>query len=409
MADGEAPRPRRAAGRRARRGRGLAGAVVAENHRAERKSGPFPQRDERSRRTEATLRIAYGVHGYGRGHATRALTVLPELTKRHEVLVLAGGDAHDPLAADYDVVRVPYVRYYYRRPGKRSTYLTATHGISAIMDIRFAGPSVQMAMDVYQKFEPDVVLSDSEPWSLRAGRLMGIPRIMFDHYGIMAYCRPPVRWWGRLACWLEAPFYQALMGYPERVIVTAFFDAPPRRPGVHVVGSILRPVVRDFEPSDGDHLLVYFSSGRLHYTPTVEAALQRLDAPVVVYGKERTGRDGNIDYRPIANRPFVCDLASCRAVFSTAGNQLIGEAMYFGKPVLALPEDSLEQHVNADVVEHLGIGMRTSDRKFSAAVLDRFLARKEQFAANVRRHFRDGVADAVETIERYIDELTAGG
>jgi uncharacterized protein (TIGR00661 family) len=352
------------------------------------------------------LRIAYGVHGYGRGHATRALTVLPELSKRHEVLVLAGGDAHDPLAADYNVVRVPYVRYYYRRPGRRSTSLTAQHGLAAIMDIRFAGPAVQMVMDVFRQFKPDVVLSDSEAWSLRAGRLMGIPRIMFDHYGIMAYCRPPVRWWGRLACWLEAPLYQALMGHPERVIVTAFFDAPPRRPGVHVVGSILRPMVRQFEPWRGRHLLVYFSSGRLHFTPKVEAALKRLDAPVVVYGKQRTGCEGNIDYRPIANRPFVRDLASCRAVFCTAGNQLIGEAMYFGKPVLALPEDSLEQHVNADVVAHLRIGMRTTDRKFRAPVLDEFLAREEEFAANVRRRFRDGVADALEIIQRSIEELT---
>jgi hypothetical protein len=37
------------------------------------------------------MRILYGVFGYGRGHATRALSVLPELMERHEVTVLAGG------------------------------------------------------------------------------------------------------------------------------------------------------------------------------------------------------------------------------------------------------------------------------------------------------------------------------
>ena len=36
------------------------------------------------------MRIVYGIHGYGRGHATRALGVLPELRQRHEVLGLAG-------------------------------------------------------------------------------------------------------------------------------------------------------------------------------------------------------------------------------------------------------------------------------------------------------------------------------
>jgi UDP:flavonoid glycosyltransferase YjiC (YdhE family) len=35
------------------------------------------------------MRILYGVHGYGRGHAVRSLAVLSELRLRHEVLVLA--------------------------------------------------------------------------------------------------------------------------------------------------------------------------------------------------------------------------------------------------------------------------------------------------------------------------------
>jgi UDP:flavonoid glycosyltransferase YjiC (YdhE family) len=39
------------------------------------------------------MRIAHGVFGYGRGHATRAAAVLPELETRHEVRIFAGGDA----------------------------------------------------------------------------------------------------------------------------------------------------------------------------------------------------------------------------------------------------------------------------------------------------------------------------
>src|ERR1700685_3997997 len=39
---------------------------------------------------ESFMRIVYGVHGYGWGHATRALGVLPDLMRPHEVLVLAG-------------------------------------------------------------------------------------------------------------------------------------------------------------------------------------------------------------------------------------------------------------------------------------------------------------------------------
>ena len=36
------------------------------------------------------MRIAYGVMGYGRGHAMRARAVLPSLMEEHEITVFAG-------------------------------------------------------------------------------------------------------------------------------------------------------------------------------------------------------------------------------------------------------------------------------------------------------------------------------
>ncbi|MEO1232096.1 MAG: glycosyltransferase family protein, partial [Myxococcota bacterium] len=47
------------------------------------------------------MRILYGVHGYSRGHATRAAAVLSELVKEHEVLIFAGADAYDLLKSDF--------------------------------------------------------------------------------------------------------------------------------------------------------------------------------------------------------------------------------------------------------------------------------------------------------------------
>ena len=41
------------------------------------------------------MRIVYGVHGYGRGHATRALAVVQSLAARHDVRLFACGDAYD--------------------------------------------------------------------------------------------------------------------------------------------------------------------------------------------------------------------------------------------------------------------------------------------------------------------------
>ena len=57
--------------------------------------------------------------------------------------------------------------------------------------------------------------------------------------------------------------------------------------------------------------------------------------------RARTGVD--IEYRPLSNTQFVADLSSCRAVFATAGNQLISEAMHFGKPLNFSSQDTYPQ------------------------------------------------------------------
>ena len=366
-----------------------------------------------ARRREFHVRIAYGVHGYGRGHAMRAAAVLPDLSRRHEVLVLAGGDAWAALADDWPVVRIPTLRYHEKRPGKRSAWLTLVRNLPAVLDLLLGGPGVAMVREALAAFRPDVLVSDSEGWTHRAARALGVPRISFDHFGVLVYCRWPMRWMQRLVNRVEATAYKVLVAGPDRSIVASFYAPPTRRDDVTVVGPVLRPMVREVRPACGDFLLVYFSHPRRYFRPKVEAALRQAGVPVVVYGAPREGIDGNLTFRPLASRPFVEDLAACRAVFSSAGNQLISEAMHFEKPILAMPEDSLEQRLNAAMIERLGAGMRTSLRRFSAGVLREFLEREETFrgrshAGAAAGPSRDGATEAVRAIEQYAEELAGG-
>jgi len=272
------------------------------------------------------MRIAYGIHGYGRGHSSRALAVLPDLAARHELLVLAGDDAHEALHGEYPVRRVPVLRYALGPEGRRSARRTLTRAAPHLLDLALHGAGVGAVCRTLERFAPDVVVSDSEPWTHHAARRLKLPRISFDHFGVLAYCRWPMSRADRLICRLESAFYRRLMAAPsERVVIVSFYPAPPRRRGVRVVGPVLREMVRRQRPSRGDYLLVYFSNGRHHFTPRVEAALGGLDLPVVVYGIGREGVAGGIDFRPPSNVRFVEDLARCRAVFATAGNQLISD------------------------------------------------------------------------------------
>lgn len=351
------------------------------------------------------MRIAYGVHGYGRGHATRALAVLGELARRHDVLILAGADAYDAMRREYDVVRVPSLGYYYRRSGTRSNFLTLKHNFPGIIDLALHGPTSLMVTGALREFRADLAICDAEPWTHRAARRLGIPRIAFDHFGVMAYCRPDMRWVDRIIGCRDVFLYRWLMQQPERVLVSSFYDAPARRAGVKHVMTLLRDAVYQTRASEGEHLLAYFNKGEHLFSQRVEQELRATGLPVRVYGVGRVGASGSLEYRLSSNVPFLEDLAACRAVISTAGNQLVGEALHFGKPMLVMPEDCVEQRVNARAVERLGIGRQVSQTHFTCqAVLD-FLDDEAAFRSNIARLGGDGRAEAVAAIEQFAIEL----
>jgi uncharacterized protein (TIGR00661 family) len=356
------------------------------------------------------MRIIYGVHGYGRGHATRTLAVLPELCKRHQVLILAGGDAHSAIWPDYQVVRIPTLGFAYGRgTGKRSNWQTLRRNLSGFLDLKLRGPVFEMVQNTVEEFAPDLVISDAEAWTHHVAQRLGIPRISIDHIGILAYCRPRIEWRDRLEARWDTLIYKMLMGRPDRIIVSSFYDATPRYAHVRVVNTLVRRELHDLNQVTANHLLVYFNQGHWQITERILGTLRQAGCPVRVYGSyKEIGRDGNLTFLPLSNLPFLEDLASCRGVISTAGNQLMGEAMSLGKPVLVMPEDCVEQRLNAAAVERLGIGMRTSPRRFTAATIRTFIDRRDEFAAAMRRHYRDGVGETMEALETFMAELVPG-
>lgn len=351
-------------------------------------------------------KILYGVHGYGRGHSARAQAILPELMARHDVRILAADDAYDQLRGDYDVVRIPGLRYHHGANNRRCLWLTLKRNLPGLADMLLEGPVHQMVQDEIRRFGPDVVISDSECWTHRAARRLGVPRISFDRFGVIGYCRLGLSGWEALEAGIESLVYCGLTANPERIVVVSFYGGTPRRPGVRVVGPIIRREAREIQPRDGDFLLVYFSNAHVHFTPAIESALGRLDTPVRVYGLPREGAEGNITFCRPGNLLFLRDLAECRAIFATAGNQLISEALHFEKPMLLMPEQSLEQRLNARFVQQWQVGKVVKPRQVTPQLLREFLSRRDALAENIRPRRRDGLREAMGAINEALSELT---
>ncbi len=350
------------------------------------------------------MRIAYGIFGYGRGHATRAAAILPELRKRHHVRIFAGGDAFDQLAPEYSVSRIPTIGYRYDKRGGISAWLTAKDNARGVLDMLFHGPQFRDVCAAVRDFAPDLIVSDAEPWMHRVARYLKIPRIGFDHFGIMVYCVPKIPFGDRILSRRDVFVYRYLMGKPDRIIVSSFYYAKPRWPRVRVIGPLLRDEVLAATPMRGDHLLVYFNKGVHQFKPHIEQALRAADLPCRIYGTPRRATDGKLAFLPMSNAGFVEDMATCRAIVSTAGNQLVGEAVHLCKPMLVMPENCVEQRLNAASLERRHFGRAVRPRDFSIDRLQKFLANEERYLTHIRCASRNGRQEAIDAIEEFIAE-----
>ena len=335
----------------------------------------------------------------------RTMSVLPALMKDHDITVYTAGDAYEVLAPHFPTVRIPMVGYRYGADGRHSLWRTVRDNRAPMADLLLRGAGMQAVEKAFRERDTQLVISDSEAWSHRAAQRLGLPRISFDHVGILAYCKPhfPPDLWA--LGMRDAIGYRQMMGVPERILISSFYDAEPQYPGVTIVGPMLRDEVLRTKATRGNFLLAYFNKGLHQYRPHLDRALRQLDVPVVIYGTPHRGRVENLDFRAPSLHGFVHDLAQCRAVLSTAGNQTIGEAIHFGKPILALPEDAFEQRLNAHLIERMGVGMRGSLSGLTPSDVDRFLANESGYRSHMKSHARDGRSDAIATLHRFIAEL----
>jgi uncharacterized protein (TIGR00661 family) len=343
--------------------------------------------------------------GEGRGHAARVRTVVERLREEHEFLLLAPGDAHELLAppyagSDVRVLRMPGLRYAYALHGRVSgprTACTTAGYLAALPGL------VRSLVRLLERWRPDLAIVDFEPALPRAARRLGVPVVSLDHQHLLAVAdlggfSRDLRWYGRLA----GPIVMAHCPRPAARIVSSFAAPPLRRgaPAAEVVGILLRPAVAAAEPGEGGYLLAYV---KRTVPPGVLAALAGAGVEVRLQGLGARPPSDGIHFVARDEAAFVADLATCRAVVCTAGNQLVGEALHLGKPVLAFPEPgNAEQRINAHLLRTTGCGETAPAEALDAPLLRGFLDRLDAYRARIVPGRADGTERALELVRAHL-------
>lgn len=354
-------------------------------------------------------RIFYSMAGEGRGHATRVRAIVEQLREEHEFTLFAPAAAFDMLSrayagTDVRVTRIPGLLFHYSH--QRLDYLrTLGHAAAYLWGL---GSLVRQLEAEIHREQPDLVITDFEPALPRAAERCGVPYLSIDHQHFLtasdlsALPKPLQH-----RAWMMGPAVRAYYGNQVESVISSFYFPPlkPTNERVTQTGVLLRPEVLNVRPSSDGHVLVYL---RRFAEQSQLDALQHCGCEVRVYGLGNRPRDGRLSFRAINEQTFLEDLASCDALVSNAGNQLVGEALYLGKPVFAIPEvGNFEQFINAHFLRAEGGGDWVTTDQFDDRRLQRFLSDSDNFRLAINRDRLNGMPVVLASIERQLNRTNA--
>src|SRR5215813_5828267 len=343
--------------------------------------------------------ILYGVNGEGSGHSTRAKEVITHLQhKGHVVHVVSFDRGLNNLRETCDVTEIFGLRFAYVNNRMRYRRTLAKNLIKAPRAARSLGRLLRLM----KEWKTELVITDFEPLSCHAGRRRRVPVISIDNQHCLTNAVVTVP----SNCSRDATaarFITRLMTPRARAyLVTSFFPARVKRRNTFVFPPIVRSEVMAVKPTAGDQVLVYVTSP----SPDLVKLLKTVNANFAAYGFGKEGQEGNILFKKPSMATFLSDLSGCRAIVANAGFSLVSEALYLGKPYLAVPvANQFEQIFNAYYLDKTGYGAWWNE--LNKERVESFLFNLDHYAESLRSYPRQGNTALLAKLDELITNFHA--
>jgi uncharacterized protein (TIGR00661 family) len=354
---------------------------------------------------ERMARIIYAVAGEGFGHSSRShLTGQRFLDAGHDVMFVGSQKS------------LLYLKQYF---GQR---VREVFGLSFAFDGERIDKSETLKRNLlklpeanrqndelfkrhFEPFQPELVISDFEPFSAWWAWRKSVPFISIDHEHMLTLCKlehPIKNWFSRLTSSVVTEcHYVGAASY----IVINFFKAPLRIDSAVLAPPIVRPIISGLDPAAGEHILLYSTTGtgQDHLRETLGKFPGQA---FIIYGFDEDAERDNCIFKKRSTEGFLADLAAARGVIASAGFSLLSECMYLKKKMLLLPlAGQYEQIINSRYIEQLGLGI--SAEKLDEQVIARFLGELDKPMPTDERIIWPDNDRFFEILQRELNQLDA--
>jgi len=340
------------------------------------------------------MRIIYGIAGEGLGHATRSKVVIEHLEKRHEVIIFCGGAAYQFLKGKLNVKHIECFRIKFKN-FKLNKISTLLQGIVQFPHMLKYNTKLNL---IIRDFNPDLIITDFEPFTAYLAKLHNIPLISIDNQRLLTNTNVNTEnIFDRIIKVIGIYVY---IPRPDYSIITTFFYPKIKSRNTFLVPPILRKNILKIKKSSKNHILVYLSIRDVRYMKL----LNKLNESFIVYGLNKNYKKGNLVLKKSNEKSFINDLASSKAVITNAGASTIGEALYFKKPILAIPiENHFEQIINAQYVEKEGYGKYS--KILNEDELLYFLKNQKKYNNNLKKYKAQNNDKLFKLVDKIISKL----
>ncbi len=349
-------------------------------------------------------RIVLSLGGRGREHWFRAFAILEILVEHHDVLLIVTDAVDTHLRAS--CLHFPRLQVFDVSKHTDSTFQVFVgeqiRSRSTIRDYANFWQTLALVENRVQRFSPDLLITGFEPILPRVGRRLKIRTLCVDYQHLIDDIDPGSLPFSQRTLLAFARMSSRVYCPPVDLhVVSSFHSYPARQRGNDLaqnyrrVGVLLRSELQQ-QTAKEKHLLVKFASqGNEDWLRTLFNAR----IPARVYGFRGSVSNSQLIFRNTTDT-FADDLLSCAGVITNGSNQLIGEALACGKPVLAMPNAaSLDKQISTHFLSTSGIEGTMTTRTFTERVVNEFYDVSSQMTESTTR-----VPIANGDLQRIIDQ-----
>lgn len=263
---------------------------------------------------------------------------------------------------------------------------------------------------VYKKFQhlcPVAILSDSEPLGSRLSACFKsknkkVPFMSLDsQHEFFHKIHENIGIFKKTALWFYMANEKCVTPWYDFHMVQTFHPVP----FPFYIPPFISQEIRDLSIKKENKILVYLNANlKKEDQLKIFSFLSKTKETCVIYTPNDMVSQENLIYKKPSRKEFLQDLASCKAVLTTAGVALVGEAQFLKKPMFVIPVPwDPEQYSNMLHVQSLDIGSGCPLDELTPKMFQSFLDRVDEDSF-VKRELPNGLPLAMKKIETFLQE-----